>query len=33
MTFSDFWINVLASIVVAILVAIAVKLTIEKWKN
>ena len=33
MTFSDFWLSVLASIVAAILVAIAAKITLEKWKN
>lgn len=33
MTFSDFWLSVLASIVAAILVAIAAKLTLEKWKQ
>lgn len=33
MTLSDFWLSVLASIVAAILVAIAAKITLEKWKQ
>ncbi|HEX7634133.1 MAG TPA: hypothetical protein VF427_02485 [Noviherbaspirillum sp.] len=33
MTFSDFWLSVMASIVAAILVAVAAKLTLEKWKQ
>jgi uncharacterized membrane protein len=32
-TFFDFWLSVLASIVAAILVAIAAKITLEKWKR
>lgn len=32
-TFFDFWFSVLASIVAAILVAIAAKITLEKWKQ
>ena len=33
MTFSDFWLSVLASIFAAILLAIAAKITLEKWKQ
>lgn len=33
MTLSDFWLSVLASIVAAILVTIAAKITLEKWKQ
>jgi hypothetical protein len=33
MPFSDFWLNVLASFVASILVAIAAKITLEKWKK
>jgi hypothetical protein len=33
MTFSDFWLSVLASIVAALLVAIAAKITLDKWKQ
>lgn len=33
MTLSDFWLSVLASIVAAILVAIAAKLTLDRWKQ
>jgi hypothetical protein len=32
-TFSDFWLNVLASIVAAILVAAVAKIALEKWKQ
>nr|AGY30845.1 hypothetical protein [uncultured bacterium] len=33
MTHSDFWLSVLASIVAAILVAVAAKITLERWKQ
>jgi|GEM_PF-2993903 len=33
MTLSDFWLSVLASVVASILVVIAAKITLEKWKQ
>ncbi|MBD8565209.1 hypothetical protein IFU01_13175 [Oxalobacteraceae sp. CFBP 8763] len=33
MTLSDFWLSVIASIIASIIVAIAAKITLEKWKE
>lgn len=33
MTLSDFWLGVLASIIASILVAVAAKITLERWKQ
>ena len=33
MTLSDFWLSVLASVIASILVAVAAKITLEKWKH
>lgn len=33
MTLSDFWLSVLASIIASILVAVAAKITLERWKQ
>jgi hypothetical protein len=33
MSISDFWLSVLASIIASILVALAAKITLEKWKQ